>query len=322
MTIDMVEDEPIGLVLDDSEDFRELIRIDSKACGKEFTTAASFATVLRVIHAHEDKRFAVFVDWNLNPESKMTGLDMVRYLKATVPHRVVVSVLTGTDERDAEDRALAAGASAFFRKGVDHADRLIKYTRKAYVEQQLRYDDIDPLTGLYNYRGFERRVHEELRTLWRNFRELMDKPVDRGRRRKEEKSSLLCMDLDGFKSINDNHGHLKGDEAIIAAAHSIRDHCRPSDHPCRYHGDEFLVLIPGLDAQEADIVGSHLQKEVAMVDSVRDKGGRPIQMGISWGVADIPHSEIGFDPEVVLVKLIRSADEHLYEVKRTKKVQR
>jgi diguanylate cyclase (GGDEF)-like protein len=103
----------------------------------------------------------------------------------------------------------------------------------------------DDLTGLFNRREFSRRLYEEELPRARRY----ERPV-----------SLLILDLDNLKIVNDEYGHPAGDEVLRFVARSIADRVRPVDSVARYGGDEFVVMAPETDAPEA----------VAMAERIRD----------------------------------------------------
>src|SRR5690606_20441073 len=106
---------------------------------------------------------------------------------------------------------------------------------------------LDPLTELQNRRGFEERAKQELKRAARN-----ESPV-----------SLLMVDANDFKRINDNWGHQAGDAALQAIANGIRARVRPYDLVGRLGGDEFVVLLPGLDAEAAAVLVPRLLESIA-----------------------------------------------------------
>ncbi|MFZ9889990.1 MAG: GGDEF domain-containing protein, partial [Myxococcota bacterium] len=97
----------------------------------------------------------------------------------------------------------------------------------------------DPLTGLRNRRCFSERLDEELRRM---------------RRHGEGSLSLLLIDLNGFKRLNDTRGHAAGDAALIAVGRTLEAMVRTEDLVCRLGGDEFAVLLPGTDLAGAEDV--------------------------------------------------------------------
>ena len=118
---------------------------------------------------------------------------------------------------------------------------------------------------------------------------------------------VLYVDLDGFKAVNDAHGHLIGDDVLVEAAQRIAHVLRPSDTVARLGGDEFAVLCEELsDDEDAGAIAErivHAFGEPFMVE------GREVRIGASVGIATVRASEL--DGEV----LLDSADQALYEAK-------
>jgi diguanylate cyclase (GGDEF)-like protein/PAS domain S-box-containing protein len=124
----------------------------------------------------------------------------------------------------------------------DHDDRVIvnvhDITDRQALADQLRHQaDHDALTGVLNRRAFDRQLAEHL-----------------ARSCDHPRGALLVLDVDHFKSINDSHGHVAGDAAIVAVAGALRSRLRSSDVIARLGGDEFAVLLPTVDADEAQRV--------------------------------------------------------------------
>ena len=118
--------------------------------------------------------------------------------------------------------------------------------------------------------------------------------------------SVLFIDLDFFKRINDTHGHPCGDECLRKVAATLRAELRPRDVFGRYGGEEFLVLLPGQDAASARMVGERLRQ--AVEDAVVDWQGEPLRFTISIGLAALRD---GDGPD----KLLARADKALYRAK-------
>jgi diguanylate cyclase (GGDEF)-like protein len=124
--------------------------------------------------------------------------------------------------------------------------------------------------------------------------------------------SLLVMDLDDFKQINDNHGHHVGDRALRELAAVLRAAIRPYDICVRYAGDEFIVVLSGCGAEEAENKQNELQKAVdEIVFEVRP--GRRQPLGISVGAAVFPHDGDTYE------SLLATADSRMYRDKTTRK---
>jgi two-component system cell cycle response regulator len=155
-----------------------------------------------------------------------------------------------------------------------------------YRQTEARADH-DSLTGLYNRRYAMSRLSDEL-----------ERSTRRGTR-----ICVMMLDLDNFKTINDNYGHSIGDLALQAIADSLRRACRGSDIVCRYGGDEFLVIFPDLIEAETAPMVTRVRDEL-MRDELTVPGGT-IAMEASLGVAV---SRAGMSAE----ELIGNADRALY----------
>jgi len=120
------------------------------------------------------------------------------------------------------------------------------------------------------------------------------------------------MDLDHFKEINDNHGHHVGDRALREVAGVLRAAIRPYDICVRYAGDEFIVVLSGCSAEEAERKRVELQ---AAIDEVvfEASPGKRLQLGISIGAAVFPHDGSTYET------LLATADSQMYRDKTTRK---
>lgn len=148
----------------------------------------------------------------------------------------------------------------------------------------------DALTGLRNRRSF----NEELNRLFAQ------------RQRQGIVFSLLLIDVDQFKAVNDTHGHLAGDLILQSVADLLTKTLRQMDFVCRYGGDEFTVICPGSHLREAATAAERARQAVATIP-LRIKEIE-IPMTLSVGVAEVGGSEIAEG-------LIQRADEALYAAK-------
>ena len=132
-----------------------------------------------------------------------------------------------------------------------------------------RLGSLDPLTGLLNRRCFaERLAVEQSRAA-----------------RSRERSCLLCLDVDRLKAINDLHGHLAGDRALITVAGVLARSVRPSDAIARFGGDEFVVLLYGSTTREAQLVARRILAELG-----RAAGGPGGRIDVSIGLSELSPS--------------------------------
>jgi len=148
---------------------------------------------------------------------------------------------------------------------------------------------VDPLTGALNRRGIMSTLEQELAAHERDLQPL----------------SVLMVDLDDFKRINDTFGHSAGDRALVAIAHRIQRTLRESDYLGRSGGDEFVAVLPGADEDQARIIVERLRKSIR-AGAARD----PSSPTASIGIAAAP--EDGWEAAALLDR----ADARLYEEKR------
>ena len=168
--------------------------------------------------------------------------------------------------------------------------------RQLAEEKALRLAQHDTLTGLPNRLLLSDRVEMGLAQA----------------KRYNEVFAILCLDLDGFKLVNDAHGHDAGDALLKLVAHRLRDSLRAVDTVARTGGDEFIVALFGLKSVYADAVASKIIKRISAPYTL---SGTEVSIGTSIGIAFYPVH--GTTPE----ELIKRADEALYEAKRRGKRQ-
>ena len=140
---------------------------------------------------------------------------------------------------------------------------------EAVVEKLTQLSTEDALTGLKNRRYFIQRA----KAAWQNYK------------RHNHTFSLLIVDIDFFKRINDEYGHHVGDTVLVKIARILEDSLRESDVIARWGGEEFLILLPSLKVQEAFWVAEKLRKTVA--DYEIDAPPYSVSATITCGVADI-----------------------------------
>jgi diguanylate cyclase (GGDEF)-like protein len=124
--------------------------------------------------------------------------------------------------------------------------------------------------------------------------------------------SLLVMDLDGFKEINDNHGHHVGDRALREVANVLRQAIRPYDICVRYAGDEFIVVLSGCGREEAEHKRLELQQSIDRV-VLEARPGKRVPLAVSIGAAIFPHDGTTYEA------LLTQADSRMYRDKGRRK---
>jgi diguanylate cyclase (GGDEF)-like protein len=157
----------------------------------------------------------------------------------------------------------------------------------------------DEVTPLYNFRHFHQILDREL------------KLVDRY----QSVLSLVFVDLDRFKPINDQYGHLRGSRTLREVGFLIRAAVRETDYPARYGGDEFVVILPQTDHAAAVAFAEKLRRLVEGHTFLQEEGINA-RLGVSLGVASYP---IDASSKEVLVRV---ADQRMYEDKQARKAGR
>lgn len=150
----------------------------------------------------------------------------------------------------------------------------------------------DPLTGLYNRRYLQSTMEREMARSTR-----VEAPL-----------CVMLLDLDLFKSINDRYGHLAGDEVILSMAKMLSSESRQDDVPCRYGGEEFMLLMPKMTLETAQQRAEEWRRRFATM-TIHVGGGHHIGTTVSIGIAEFPtHGRTA-------QSLIECADQALYQAK-------
>lgn len=176
--------------------------------------------------------------------------------------------------------ALLAKIDAF----KEQSRRLAKAFRAAL-------SDLDPLTGVQTRGNMERDLRREQQRALRT----------------SQPCCLTLVDIDYFKKVNDNHGHLVGDQVLAAVTRTLEDSLRPYDSIYRFGGEEFMVCLPDTGPEEARLVLERIRKKIgAMVVDIGD--AETLSVTVSVGVAQLA-------PRRPIEEIIERADKALYVAK-------
>lgn len=188
------------------------------------------------------------------------------------------------DALDDDDRMVLSAVSSELVVAVENS-RLYQLTKRLSVT--------DELTDLYNYRFLQQRLDDEI-----------------GRARRYSKTlSLLMLDIDSFKAINDTYGHLVGDAVLADLGHVLKVNVREVDIVARYGGEEFSVVLPETDAAGAFIVAEKIREAVSLHRFSDADGEGTVRVTVSIGLANFPaHAD---DKE----SLLKAADDAVYQAK-------
>jgi len=208
----------------------------------------------------------------------------------------IIFITAKTDESSIE-KAYDIGGSDYVTKPF------LPKELKARVKKELNIQDMvmelkmmastDPMTKLYNRRYFTK----------------ISKHILNLAKRENQDISIIMLDIDKFKTINDTYGHDVGDEVIISLADTLIKHQRKSDIVCRYGGEEFVMLLPNTSLDGAKTTAQHIRENVEKLDI--NIGDKTLKFTVSLGVSSVK------DDESSIEKSLKRADEALYEAKKS-----
>jgi diguanylate cyclase (GGDEF)-like protein len=277
---------------------REAFDVRSAATGKE-----------AILKVRTDPPDLVLLDMIL-PD--MDGLEVLRLIKARPDDQFIpVIILSVKSDLDSKVTGLRIGADDFLAKPFAEAEILARCAamlRIKSLQDQLRATQrkleeqsiTDGLTGLKNRRFFDERLPEEFRRAQR-----YADPV-----------SLIMIDLDHFKRVNDRYGHQMGDVVLRQAATLVRLAIRDTDIGARYGGEEFAVILPKTHLAGALAVAERIWRELGQHlyrhEGPGGAGGPEVRMTASIGLAFFPSKDI-----TSAELLLKYADDALYQAKRS-----
>ena len=242
----------------------------------------------------------------------MSGLEVLRLIKPADEQQFLpVIIQSAKSDIDSKVEGLRIGAHDFLVKPFAEQELVarcanmlrIKSLQERLREAQRKLEEqsvTDALTGLKNRRFFDERLHEEFRRA----------------QRYGDTLSLIMIDLDHFKAVNDRHGHPAGDVVLREAAALIRASIRDPDICARYGGEEFAVILPKTHMSGALVVAERIWKELGKKEYPVVANGRPepvqVKVSASLGIAFYPSKDISSGE-----LLVRYADQALYNAKRS-----
>jgi diguanylate cyclase (GGDEF)-like protein len=260
-------------VIDDSASVRAVLRAQLADSGLVVVEADQGSEGLRV--ARETEPDVVLLDIEMPGSDGFAVLEAIRADEGL--RDIPVIFLTGNVDPDAVARGLTSGAHDYLRKPADAVELLARVnaalrTKRLQDELRLRNDQLehaactDLLTHLYN----RRFADEELARL-----------CARSRRHGRE-LSLALLDLDGFRTVNERHGHETGDAVLVEVAHRLGARKRAEDVIGRWGGEEFIVLMPDTTVEGGLLAAEGFREAIG--DTPFVVGGAEVRLTASGGV--------------------------------------
>lgn len=291
------------LVVDDEPLIREAISARLKRSGFDTSSASSAEEAYEAIGRFRPD--AVVLDICMPGVSGYELLDRLRTEEGT--RLLPVILLSALSDTDHIVHGLQRGATDYVVKPPSIPllvarlkAEIERYGQLREVQERVRtmehLADHDELTLLYNRRAINNSLESEFQRTVRYGRPL----------------SILMIDLDDFKAVNDTHGHVVGDEVLRELAVRLTTSSRATDIVGRYGGEEFLCILPESDGEAASHAAENVR--VAVEQSPFDTTAGPVSLTISVGVVSAPGPMVDS-----VADLIRLADAALYDAKRNGK---
>jgi two-component system chemotaxis response regulator CheY len=290
------------LIVEDNADARRLLQVRLRLGGHEVLEAEDGEAGWELFQ--RDRVRLVITDWMM---PKVDGPELIRRIRADgAAGYTYIIMLTAIGDKPNIVTGLESGADEYLTKPFDPRELL---ARVATGERILKLEsDLsaarqqmetlamqDGLTGLLNRRAIEAQARAELSRAERQGAPL----------------SLVLLDIDHFKAVNDRYGHDVGDQALRHVAQVLAAYVRTYDWAGRWGGEEFLVLFPGAEPSGAVIAADRIRTAIAE-SPLRLEDGVTVTLTISLGVAALSGPPAG---PASLTELVRRADEALYRAK-------
>ena len=234
------------LVIEDHPDQRDLLAIVLQREGYRVVTAGNGVEAIEKL---QKEHVQIALSDIMMP--KMDGFELIKNIRNDPALKGIYLILiTARIQEGDRVRGLDLGADDYITKPFSFSELLARVrvgSRVVHYQKNLEYQtQIDPLTGLFNRRAFERKIAEEFERA-----ERYSHPV-----------SVLLLDIDNFKNINDTYGHHGGDTALVKISETLKERTRRSDFPARYGGEEFVLILPETDQESALQVAGKIHEEI------------------------------------------------------------
>jgi diguanylate cyclase (GGDEF)-like protein len=280
------------LVIEDHPDQRDLLSIVLRREGYRVITAANGIEALEKLRQEQ-----VHIALSDIMMPKMDGFELIKTIRTDPDLKNLYLILiTARIQEGDRVRGLDLGADDYITKPFSFSELLARIrvgSRVIQYQQHLEYQtQTDALTGLYNRRAFEKKMTDELERANR-----YDHPL-----------SLLILDIDNFKVINDTYGHNSGDAALIKISETLRATTRQSDFPSRFGGEEFVLILPETDHESAQQAAEKILGDIRSFVFSVNNGHFSLTVSIGISSTSIHHYSTAN-------QMIEDADRALYNAK-------
>jgi two-component system cell cycle response regulator len=276
------------LIIDDDEVLRSYLVRRFRIEGYEVDEADDVTNAQRLLREYTYD--LILLDLMMHPQS---GYELFEFVKEDPTLKwVPLVVLSGRSHIHDKVRCFYLGADDFITKPFQYEElsaRIYSLLKRTKDFEQMAFRD--PLTGVYNRRFFDHQIQVELQRVGR-----YPCPI-----------SLIFIDIDRFKAINDTYGHHIGDLVLQGLAHLLQNHLRATDILARFGGEEFVIVLPGMTGLEA-LRSIESVLEHARVGPVAQNEGQPFHITFSAGVCE-------WSKGMAVEEWIRNSDDAMYAAK-------
>ncbi len=280
------------LIVDDDAGIRDSMNDFIEMAGYKTSTASSAEEALELLKTNI---INVVITDIMMPG--MSGLELTDLIKKDYDADVIV--MTGYSKDYSYEEAVDKGASDFICKPVRFEELLLRLKR-VLKERQLTQERVRMLKRLE-----EMAITDHLTKLYnsRHFYNQLDIEADRSRRYKRP-LSLLFLDIDFFKQYNDVFGHLEGDKALVGLGQIIKLCLRTMDTAYRYGGEEFTIILPETNCEEAAVVADRIRTAVE-AENLSPEPEKVVTITISIGITE-------YSPDERISTFVQRADNAMY----------
>jgi len=228
----------------------------------------------------------------------MDGYEVCKKLKANEQTKdIPIMFITAKTDENSIEKAYDIGGIDYITKPFKPKELLARIKRELQL-QELQTElkllaSTDPMTKLYNRRYFTQTSEHTL--------DLM--------KREKKNLSIIMLDIDKFKNVNDTYGHKVGDDVIIALANKLIENQRKSDICCRYGGEEFVILLPSTSIEGAYTLAQKTREDIEAL-TINISSNKNLKFTVSLGV-----SQVNLENEINIESALKRADDALYEAK-------
>ena len=287
-------------IVDDNPMARQILRTSLVRCGNNVIEFNDGLAAWNYLNNEAMIRF-IITDWMM---PGMDGIELIRRIRAAnFPGYIYIIILTSKEDKDDLVKGLEAGADDYLVKPFNFNELKARVSiglRILNLETDLKQASSlmevmalhDSLTGLYNRRAIYQHLDAELNRAIRENRPL----------------SLVMLDIDHFKNINDRYGHLAGDQVLNQVAKVAQQTVRSYDWVGRWGGDEFLIILPGAASSYAAKISERILAHLAAIHEPMSDGSE-LSFTASIGIYTYLGGKTGLD------QLVQFADKALFQAK-------